>query len=550
MATPIVVGAGTYLVNFAGGQGIPSVSQYFATATDLDLNFSTLQATINSVIDEVKAIAGPNSVLGLDIMVTSDTAILNPVSDTGRIGTSSVIVTINGGDAANLDVSLGPMLLLRNRIDVVAQLVPGVGLGGSPISPAFIAMDANGMCSASAGGGSQLFDIYEAEWDGTVFTSVTSQIETYLDGDEWYEMRTEPVATLFNPDHDPVTPFNPIVKTYLGAHTRLDNIVRYLSGFTDNTDGDASTAQIIAGGSAASPRIGLGDGTVSVAGGTVGEPQIDANAGLYRSAASVLSYSTASTERVRLSVSGLSVLPGSAGTPSLRFHTEAGLGFYRHAANEIGIAANSNDVLLIRETNVRAGVAGSAAQPFYTCDIANRDDSGMYFPDDDSLALGTAGVEAVLIDPTGNLNLPTQSRVKGNKTTSQTMSDGTATNIQFTAADTDEVGAWHTPGADTAGEEFTCPTGADGTYWITINYEWAGPATNGRDHFQEITVTNVAIAKSQRETATGELYEDTITGSTLLSGGDVVRARVTQTDTVGALSLDIESASISIIKVA
>jgi hypothetical protein len=550
MATEIVVG-NNYFTNFTGGQGIPDVADYFDYSPNLDVTLITLKDTINSVIAELRGIAGPNALFGQDVMFGDDLAIITPLLDlrTGRIGISPVTVTINGGDASQLDVSAGAMALVGVRVDVTSQTKSGAGLGGGSLT-AFVAMDVNGITSITATPATQLFDIYEAEWNGSIFTSVSDQLETFLDGDEWYEMRTEPVATLFNPDHDPLDPFNPIVHRYRAAHTRLDNIVRFLSGFTTNTDGDASTAQIIAGGSAAAPRIGLGDGTVSAAAGFVGEPDIDANAGLYRSAASTLSYSTGSTERVRLDAEGIGAVPaGSATAPSIALLASVDLGFYRHASNEIGFTCNGVAALSLRQTNLRAAIAGSAAQPFYTCDVANRDDGGMYFPADGEMALGTSGVEALRIDAQGNTNLPTQSRVKGVKTTSQTMLDGTATDIQFTEADVDEVGAWHTPGADTAGEEFTVPTGADGGYWISMNFEWAASATNGRDFMQEITVQNVAIATSQRETVTDEIYEDTITGYVVLAATEVVRARVTQTDNVGTLSLDIESATLSIVKV-
>jgi hypothetical protein len=531
MANTITTGAGVYLTDFTGGQGIAPVTDYAAYATDLDVNFVTLKATVNALVGEVKAIAGPNALLGQDVMLTDDLTILSPAVVSGRIGINPVTVTINGGLPANLDISAGPMLLLQTRVDIVSQLAPGAGLGGSPVDPVYVGMDINGFVSVSNLPQVQVLDIATAVWNGTIFTSVTDALETFLDGDEWYQMRTEPADTPF------------VAGQYRGPHSRLDNIVKALGGFSLSTDGDAIGAQIIGGGSAANPRIGLATGA--------DPPVIDANAGLYRSGASQLSFSTSSTERVRFSAEGIGAVPdGSPTAPSIALLGSVDLGFYLHAANEIGFTCNGNAAMMLRQTNLRAAIAGSAAQPFYTCDLANRDDSGMYFPAADSLAFATAGVEAVLIDPQGNLNLPTQSRVKGTKTTSQTMLDGTATNVRFTEADVDEVGAWHTPGDNTAGEEFTVPAGADGTYLLTMNFEWAGPATNGRDHFQEITVENVAVAKSQRETVTGEVYEDTVTGYAVLAAGEVVRARVTQTDNVGSLSLGIESASIAIVKVA
>ena len=523
MATPIVIGSG-YFNQFASGQGAVPVADYTAFAADLDTNFTLLAGTINSLVAEVKAITGPNALFGQDVMFLDDPTIVT-ISQTGRIGVSPVTLTINGGNAALLDLSAGAMALAGVRTDVVAQQVAGAGLGGAPVSPAYIAMDVNGVISVSATPGSQIFDVYEAVWDGAVFTSVTDQLHTFLDGDEWYEMRTEPAATPF------------VAGQYRGAHSRLDNYSRYLGGFTTNTDGQAISGQIIGGGSNAAVRIGLGDGA----------GVIDTNTGFFRPAANILRYAVAGVDKFQLVANGAQVANGSAGSPSWSFISDPDTGLYRHAADELGFVANGADVLLLRENQARAGIAGSAATPFWSCDVANRDTSGMYFPADDELGLGTNGTEGFRMGAAQVVSLPAQPAGHATRLALQSIPDNTATALLFTDADLFDVTGQHDN--VTNSDRVTIGTGEGGVYVVHAQSTFDESTGSGASANRRLEITVNGTTRGRSLTHGDGTNDEGLEASCVVSlvATDIVRAVVLQ-DSGGAM--DVVNSRISWGKIA
>lgn len=454
MANPIVPGQG-YWELFSNGQGLIPVADYFDYTPDLDANFTLLRETVNTVIAEVKAIAGPNALFGQDVLFLDDPTIA-PTTTTGRIGRNTVRFTINGGNPALVDISPGAMSLIGLRTDVPFQQKGYVGASAT----IFLGMDVNGVASWSASAGAQLFDVATGVWDGAQFTSVTDLLETFLDGDEVYQQRTEPADTPFNPTSSPIQLRSP--------SERLDNFSRAFGGYSTLSNGDPLGPFLIAGGTAGAPRIGLATGA--------DPPVVDANAGLYRSAASQLSFSTASTERVRLGVAGLQVLNGSAGTPSLSFFGDPDTGVYRHAVNELGLVCNGANALLVRETQARAGVAGSAGTPYWSCDVANRDTTGIYFPADDELGISTNGTEAVRIGSAQVVTFPLQPAGSATRAALQNIANNTATAVLLTAEDFDITAQHDTV---TNPDRVTIGTGEGGRYTVSAQVTFDESTGNG-----------------------------------------------------------------------
>ncbi|MGB5810125.1 MAG: hypothetical protein WBG86_06315 [Polyangiales bacterium] len=432
MATPIVVGANYFEAFETGNGAIGGAGAYFAYAADLDTTFVTLRNTVNTVIAEVNAIAGPNALFGQDVMFLDDASGGGPLQ-TGRIGVAPATVTINGGNAAFLDIAPGAVALLGIRTDITIQQVTFVGAADPTV---YVAMDVNGLCSTSGTPGSQLFDIAECDWDGAAFTSVTDLLETFLDGDEWYSMRTEPALTPFNATGSAVR-----VK---GAHTRLDNFSRLLGGYATNSDGTAIGPQQIGTGSDAAVFLAFGDG---------------------------------------------------AGA------SDVGTGFFRSAADEIAIANDGNRTMTLNATS--------------------------------------------------QVSLPLNSRVKGQRTATQSITNNSATDVDFTATDIFDITAWHDPGGGNP-DQFVVPTGAGGTYMIVFGYEWDEPVVLSAQGTMEITVNATALP----ETAQRAIWQganptaDTITSIAVLTAGQIVRARVTQVQSTGTAALLLNSATLSIVKVA
>jgi hypothetical protein len=517
MPADIVIG-NDYFVDFTGGQGLADPSKYFDTAPDLDTNFETIRERFNSINAEFRAINGPNAAFAQDMLYLDDSAIVTP-SETGRIGRNSVVVTINGGNPALLDISAGTMSLVGARTSVVAQQKGSSGGSGTR----YVAMDINGSVSISASAATQIFDIAEVTWNGSIFTgAVTDNLHTFFDGDEYYEMLTEPSDTPF------------VSGQYTGAHGRMDNYSKAFGGFNVNSDGQAIGALIIGGGTPAAPRIGLATGA--------DPPVIDANAGLYRSAASQLSFSTNSLERVRLSAEGLGVVPnGSPTAPSVAFLGSTDLGFYHHAANELGLTVNGNDMLMFRQTQLRAAIGGSAATPFYSCDVVNRDDSGMYFPADDTLGFATAGTEALRIESAGQIHSATQFRARVTASAFSVAGTPTPVDIDFDAEVTDIGGLADTGGANP--DRITIPTGGAGWYQINASIQYAFHAT-GQFRRLGISVNGTLIDSrylANRWPATTSANPTEVAGSVALelAAADIVRLVAYQDSTV---ALNVEAA--------
>ncbi|AXH78804.1 MAG: tail fiber protein [Circular genetic element sp.] len=104
-----------------------------------------------------------------------------------------------------------------------------------------------------------------------------------------------------------------------------------------------------------SPATGLGDVTITAASGSVTFPleapngsaaapsysfSGDTDTGMFLTSSNTLSFSTAGTERLRASASGVQAIPlGSVGTPSISFQGQTNTGFFRPATSEVAFSA-------------------------------------------------------------------------------------------------------------------------------------------------------------------------------------------------------------------
>jgi hypothetical protein len=178
--------------------------------------------------------------------------------------------------------------------------------------------------------------------------------------------------------------------------------------------------------------------------------------------------------------------------------------------------------------------------------------TGLYRPGANRIGFTSQGVAAAEFDANGNLDLNANSRVKGVRSTNQSIADATATLVDFDAADAFDNGPWHDHASGTLAtrQEFTVPTGDDGTYAVIFDYEWAAPA-NATDLVIEITVNGTAdVSKVEDQIPAGKTRQGQLCVVRDLAAAGVVRARVTQDDTGGAAALNLERASLTIIKLA
>lgn len=298
-----------YLIAFANGQNNVAISNYFAYATDLDKNFELLRAKINSIIQEFRGISGPSSLFGSDLLFIDGQGSTPPDTETGRIGVVNVVLVIDASPV-NLNLTGGIMSLLRQRTTVQDQVLSASSLIDGTYR---IGIDINGQISASLSQGQQLFDIADVTVVSNVWVAITDNLQTFLDGDEWLAMRTEPANTPF------------VAGVGKTASQRLDAYSRLLGGFNTATNGDTIGPLVLAGGSAAAPSFIIGDG----AGNNV------TNTGFFTNGSNSIRFSSGGVERFRWNVSGMGIQQGgSVAAPTIFYINDSNTGMFS-AVNDV-----------------------------------------------------------------------------------------------------------------------------------------------------------------------------------------------------------------------
>ena len=108
---------------------------------------------------------------------------------------------------------------------------------------------------------------------------------------------------------------------------------------------------------------------------------------------------------------------GSAGTPSLTFTGDLNTGFYAVGADSVAISTGGSGRLFVNgSANITVNLPlyaadGAAATPSYT--FGNDTNTGLYLAGADSVALGTNGIERLLINTT-NLIVTLDLNMSGN----------------------------------------------------------------------------------------------------------------------------------------
>jgi len=494
MAVPIVVGVTTYLENFTGGQagvGPRTGSNYVEYMIDLDTDFETLRTTVNQIIAEVNGIQGPNAGLGIDLLVFND--LERPAS----------------GEPNDLVVGVNDTGFVGLHSGEISITTVSVANDSVLVDPGLFIIDGVAVRSAGAtktGSGGSAIRYIAIDLNGAVYIETTPNarnMDLYSinwNGTAFTGSFTRQNQMFFDGDEyeqmraRPAAGTTPVafaLRRYESFHSRMEAVERLLAGFTTDNLGNAlGVPSIQSGGTQSLPSLAVNG---------------DVDTGLF----------------------------GAVGTLSV---TAAG-------------ATKMTWATAITAAVVILGVAGTAGAPTYSFTAAGT--KGMYSTGTNSVGFSTSSTLRADLDAEGNLDLPTNSRVKGIAPT-QSITDATATLVDFATADEFDIGAWHDAGSGTLAvrQEFNLPAGAEGLYHILVFYEWASPAT----------ITDITIEITIEGVAQPEKVEDRIVASSNRSGvlslykvlvtNDTVRVRVTQNDTVGAAALNLEAASLAIIKVA
>lgn len=125
-----------------------------------------------------------------------------------------------------------------------------------------------------------------------------------------------------------------------------------------------------------------------------------------------LRFRTNNLDRFEISNDGFmrSMTDGTAALPSYSWNTGTGMGLYKSAATSLSFATNGLEKLRVTNTQLygvtaTAGVVGSGVAPFYS--FAGNAGSGMWSPALNVLAFSTSFAEKLRLDTTGFLGLGT-----------------------------------------------------------------------------------------------------------------------------------------------
>jgi hypothetical protein len=486
MASKIVIGLSTYLVDFDGGQSGLRTGDYVEYAVDLDQNFVTLRNTINTMIDEIIAVQGPNASLGTDILTFNDPVEHSPQLNSGIIGIHSYN-TVIGTPTSQLEVDAGEALYDGVKVSWASKiLTTGAGAGTY-----YVRLGTSGEVTLESS--SNVKDIYSAVYNGSAFTSVTllagvdasgSDMQIFFDGDDYEAMLRRPVES-------PTW----TAKRYTQFSTRMNAVEQLLAGLAVDDDSDA---------------IG---------------PHVHPD--------------------------------GTAGSPGVTFRGIQTLGWYR-SSNDLNGATNGTLRVTISSTGVHSNVNGTAGDPSFSW--VSDPDTGMYLIATNRLGFGTDDTLRMELDANGNVDLPTNARVQGNRTTSFTLTDAAAPiSIPFTAADTYDIGNgtdnWHDhTSGDPTDEEFECPTGCDGTFHVVLEFEWASGADATNDCAVWVTKNGETIgthdiSQAKKRVVSGEDWSSVCSTYVTLSATDKIRG-MAQVDTSAGSTMDLNNVKLSIHKVA
>jgi len=301
MATKIQISLTTYLVNFAGGQSGLRTPPYTQYATDFDTNFTTLRNTINAIIDEVAAVQGAASAVGIEQAVFNDPTRAGGVATTGRVGADSFRISI-GSPTSNLVITGGTFLSSGAPIKNGSGGATMAGSGGA--GTRYVAIDINGTIYVETLAGQRLHDVGTATWNGSAYTAVVNYDPTttpyqavFFDGDEYERMLVRPVQS-------PTW----TARTHKNFTDRLVAIERLVSGFVSDGVGNAIGPMAVNDGSASLPDFVF---------------RLDTDTGIYRNGNNTFGISNAGSAAVFVDGSGFVDLPKQARVKGARTATQS-----------------------------------------------------------------------------------------------------------------------------------------------------------------------------------------------------------------------------------
>ncbi|MCP4496334.1 MAG: hypothetical protein GY825_06095, partial [Phycisphaeraceae bacterium] len=237
------------LKSFVDGQGA-GAGTYTTYAEDHDSNYTDIENNFNTLNAEVKAFAGQNATLVIDLI----TSVTSPSIGVGLIDvTSFAPVTFIGGNT-QIQIPLGVAYTTAGRVELLS-IATLTGSGGAGFR--YVALHQTGAVSLETALGQGVMDIYQVTWTGAVFTPATlNRLVDIMPGG--HDFQNLLIQEDFGQGSDTAIP----AYTYDRIADHLADIVRIL-GY-DLVSADANQAalnQIASGGAVAGAGLIAGDGT-------------------------------------------------------------------------------------------------------------------------------------------------------------------------------------------------------------------------------------------------------------------------------------------------
>lgn len=393
----------------------------------------------------------------------------------------------------------------------------------------WIALRSDGSITLETATAQGVMDLYSVTWTGAVFTPGTlTRLETILPAG--HDAQNQKTQEDYGQGSDAAIP----PYTYDRIADRLSDIVRVMGANLTSADaGQAALNPMAFGGTVGAPGFIPGDGSTH-----------DTTSGFYRNAANQIGISILGTLAALFSETvadqpQLFMRAGTAlATPPYSFNADGDSGIGWVSADIWRLIAGGLEVLRISESgsNPQAlSPLGSASAPSLA--IIGDENTGRFSPGADRLAWATGGAAAMELNATQQRISATQGRASATEATFS-LANNAITAITLTSAEQYDVGGYHD--LVTNADRMTVPTGHDGIFTITagITFDESTSAgtPNAGDRGLEITVNGTAVRAERGPAAGANDTQRAASIDVLLSAGDIVRVTGFQ-DSGGAMDV-------------
>lgn len=428
----------TWFESFADNNGAAQGS-YFTYSADLDTTLGTARNALNTLWDRIGAVGGPSALAALKLLALNDENgpqawppdCTDVETTDGFIGAHSYVVTVGSVHDYEADITKGQMIMGGSYVELASPMT--LASPGGTAQDHYFSVDTYGVVSVATTSGAR--DFATLAWDGSKYTgTMTRQVPVFMDGDAWRQLQERPSGLAF-----------PAV-LYEEPDERILALERFFSGY--DTDG-----------------LGNAIGPLALPFGAVGDPQVcfgsagaADDAGWFRSALDEWAFTDGTSRVLRIADDGLHVdVDGSAATCALSVGGNEGVGFYEDTSDVLACAGAG--VRSCRFTDGQTWIEdGTALAPGLA--FGSDANTGIWTDTADFFKVSTGGGYCLGLDPTGNLDLPLNSRVSTSGS-GYAMSAGAYDSVDMDTEQWD-VGGWHSG----TSASHTVPTGADGIYDI------------------------------------------------------------------------------------